>query len=168
MVKKVRILTQSAALAAVYVVMCHLQNFLIPGSASWAIQFRLAEALCVFAFFSPAGVYGISLGCLLFNVTSGVGLPLDLLIGTMATILSTGAMRLTRSLTIKGYPLPGLLMPAIFSAFLVGWELQLYMGGGFWFNAMCVALGEAAVLLVPGSGLYYLIKKTGSHRLGLS
>jgi uncharacterized membrane protein len=167
MKKKVRILTQSAALAAVYVVLCHLQNLLFPNSASFAIQFRLAEALCVFAFFTPAGIYGLSLGCLLFNLTSGSGLPLDLLIGTAATILATAGMWLTKKITLKGYPLPGLLLPALANGFLVGWELWLYIGGGFWYNVICVALGEAAVLLLPGSGLYYLIKRTGPQRLGI-
>lgn len=165
--KNVRRLTQSAILAAVYVVVCHIQNFLFPGSASWAIQFRLAEAMCVFSFFTPAGIYGLSLGCLLFNITSGSGLPLDLLIGVGATVLSTSGMWITRKLTIKGYPLPGLLLPAVMNGFLVGWELWLYIGGGFWYNTICVAIGEAAVLLLPGSGLYYLIKKIGPQRLGI-
>ena len=40
-----------------------------------------------------------------------------------------------------------LLMPALFNALLIGWELALYIGGGFWFNALYVAIGEAAVLL---------------------
>lgn len=167
MKNKVRLMTQSAALAAVYVVLCHLQNLLFPGSASWAIQFRLAEALSVFAFFTPAGICGLSLGCLLFNISSGAGLPLDLLIGTAATVLATSGMWLTRKVTVKGYPLPGLLLPALVNGFMVGWELWLYIGGGFWYNVICVALGEAAVLLLPGSGLYYLIQKTGPGRLGI-
>ena len=167
MSKKVRILTQSAILAALYTVLCHFQNFLFPGSANYAIQFRLAETLCVFAFFSRAGIYGVSLGCLLFNLTSGAPLPLDLVIGTAATILATSGMWLLKKVTVKGLPLPGLLLPALFNGFLVGWELQLYMGGGFWYNVICVAIGEAAVLLFAGSSLYYLIKKVGPHRLGI-
>jgi uncharacterized membrane protein len=165
--KNVRLLTQSAILAALYTVLCHLQNFLFPGSANYAIQFRLAETLCVFAFFSKAGIYGVSLGCLLFNLTSGAALPLDPIIGTVATILATSGMWLLRKATIKGYPLPGLLLPALFNGFLVGWELQLYIGGGFWYNLICVVIGEAAVLLLAGSSLYYMIKKIGPHRLGI-
>lgn len=157
--KKVRNLTYSAVLAAVYVTMTHLQNLLLPNSASMAIQFRLSEALCVLAFFTPAAIPGLSLGCLLFNLTSGAALPLDFLVGTAATALSTWCMWLTRKVAVKGYPLPGLLMPALFNAFLVGWELSVYIGGGFAINALFVALGEAAVLLLPGSGLYYAIRK---------
>ena len=68
-------------------------------------------------------------------------------------------MQLTRNVTVKGYPLLSLLMPAIFNAVLVGWELELYIGGGFWLNAPYVAIGEVAVLLTLGSLLYYTLKK---------
>ena len=156
---KVRNLTRGAVLAAAYVTLTHLQNLLFPNSTTMAIQFRLSEALCVLAFFTPAAIPGLSLGCLLFNLTSGAALPLDFLIGTTATVLATGSMWLTRKVTLKGYPLPGLLMPALFNAFLVGWELCIYIGGGFGINALLVALGEAAVLLLPGSALYYAIRK---------
>jgi uncharacterized membrane protein len=50
-------------------------------------------------------------------------------------------------------------MPALFNAFLVGWELSVYIGGGFWMNAIYVAIGEAIVLLTAGSILYFAMKK---------
>ena len=62
-------------------------------------------------------------------------------------------------MTVKGYPLPGMLMPALTNAFLVGWELTVYIGGGFWINAVYVAIGEAIVLLTGGSLLYCAMKK---------
>ena len=157
--KKVRSLTYGAVLAALYVILTHLQNFLFPNSATMAIQFRLSEALCVLAFFTPAAIPGLSLGCLLFNFTSLGALPLDIVVGTAATALATWCMWLTRNATIKGFPLPGLLMPALFNALLVGWELTIYIGDSFWINALFVAVGEAAVLLIPGAVLYYAIKK---------
>ena len=56
MKQKTRMLTHGAMLAALYTALCYLQNLLVPGSASWAIQFRAAEALCVRALFTPAAV----------------------------------------------------------------------------------------------------------------
>ncbi|MBQ7026177.1 MAG: QueT transporter family protein, partial [Peptococcaceae bacterium] len=50
-------------------------------------------------------------------------------------------------------------LPAITNAFLVGWELTAYIGGGFWLNAFYVAIGEAAVLLTLGTALYYVLNK---------
>ena len=54
-----------------------------------------------------------------------------------------------------------MLMPAIFNGLLVGWELSVYIGGAFWFNAVTVAIGEAAVLLTLGSALYYSLRIRG-------
>ncbi len=155
--QKTRNLTHGALLAALYVALTYLQNFLIPGSASWAIQFRASEALCVLAFFTPAAIPGLTIGCLLFNISFAGALPLDFLIGSAATAVSCTGMWFTRKWTLKGYPLFGLLLPAICNAVLVGWELALYIGGGFWLNALYVAIGEAAVLLSLGSALYYTL-----------
>lgn len=153
-------LTHGALLAALYTALCYLQNFLLPGSASWAIQFRAAEALCVLALFTPAAIPGLTVGCLLFNLSFAGALPLDPILGTGATLLATAGMYATRKLTIKGYPLLAMLMPAIFNAVLVGFELALYFGGGFWLNALYVAIGEVAVLLTLGTAVYYTLKKT--------
>ena len=155
---RIRYITHAALLAALYVALTHLQNLLLPGSATWAIQFRASEALCVLAFFTPAAIPGLTIGCLLFNITFSGALPLDFLVGSLASCLAAAAMWLTRKWTIKGYPLLGLMMPALFNALLVGWELTVYVGGAFSINALYVAIGEAAVLLTLGSALFYGIK----------
>lgn len=165
MKQKSRFLAHGALIAALYVALTYLQNFLLPGSATWAIQFRASEALCVLALFTPAAIPGLSVGCLLFNASFAGALPLDMLVGTGATFLSVGAMYLLRRVTVKGYPLIAMLMPALFNALLVGWELAVYIGGGFFINALYVALGELAVLLTLGSGLYYTIRARGLDRL---
>ena len=161
MPKRARFLAHAAIIAALYAVLTHFQNILLPNSASFAIQLRLSEALCVLAFFTPSAALGLAVGCLVFNLTFAAALPLDFLVGTLATYFAAKGMWLTRNVTVKGYPLPGMLMPALFNALLVGWELSVYIGGGFWLNAVYVAIGEAAVLLVPGTIVYYAMKKRG-------
>ena len=156
--KRSHFLAHSAIIAALYTVLCYLQNLIFPNSASMAVQFRAAEALSVLAFFTPAAIPGLGLGCLLFNLSFSGALPLDFLVGTLASILAASAMWLTRSFKIRNLPVLGLLMPGIFNAFLVGWELMVYVGGGFWLNALCVALGEWVVLLTLGSILYSAIR----------
>ena len=69
--KETRQIVHAALIAALYVVLTHLQNIVFPNSASMAIQFRASEALCVLAFFTPAAIPGLAVGCLLFNITSG-------------------------------------------------------------------------------------------------
>jgi len=161
MTRKIRLLTTGALIAALYVALTHWQNFLIPGSATWAIQFRVSEALCVFALFTPAAIPGLTLGCMLFNLSYAGALPLDFLVGTLATAAATAGMYGLRRVTVKGYPLPAMLLPAVSNGFLVGWELTVYVGGGFWLNALYVAVGEMAVLLILGTALFYAMKARG-------
>lgn len=149
-----RQLAYGAVIAALYAALTHSQNILLPGSATWAVQMRLSEALCVLAFFTPAAVPGLTVGCLVFNLTYAAALPLDVVVGSLATYLATQSMWLLRRI-----PAIGLLMPALFNAFLVGWELTAYIGGGFWLNAAYVAAGEAVVLLTLGALLYAFLKK---------
>ena len=68
-------------------------------------------------------------------------------------------MWLTRNVTFRNIPVLGLAMPAIANAALVGWELSVYIGGGFLINALYVAIGEAGVLLTLGTALYYAMKQ---------
>lgn len=154
-----RFLAHAAIIAALYAVLTHFQNILLPGSATWAIQLRLSEALCILAFFTPAAAMGLSVGCLIFNLTFAAALPLDFLVGTLATYFAGKIMWWTRSWKVRGYPLFGMFMPALFNALLVGWELSVYIGGGFWINGIYVAIGEAVVLLTLGSVLYFAMKK---------
>ena len=159
MKKSVRHLVNGAIIAAMYAALCHLQNILVPGSASFAIQFRVAEALCVLALFTPAAVSGLTVGCAVFNLTFAGALPFDALVGTLATYLACQGMWLLRK-----YPWVTFALPAVFNALLVGWELAVYIGGGFWLNAMYVAIGEVAVLYTLGAALYAAVKKH-AHRL---
>ena len=158
---KTKNITYGAMIAAAYVALTYLQNVLVPNSTSFAIQFRAAEALCVLALFTPSAIAGLSVGCFLFNLSYAGALPLDAVVGTLATALATWTMYVSRKLTIKGYPLLALLMPALWNGIFVGWELAVYIGGGFWLNAFYVAIGELAVLLTLGTALYYTLR--GSH-----
>ena len=159
--KNTRFIVHAALIAALYAALTHGQNMLFPNSASMAIQFRASEALCVLAFFTPAAIPGLTIGCLLFNVTSGAALPLDFLVGSLASLMAATGIWLFRNVTIKKLPMLGLMMPAVFNAVFVGWELSVYIGGGFWLNALYVAIGEAAVLLTLGNVLYFTLKSRG-------
>lgn len=158
--KRTRLITNSAIIAALYVVLTYAQYLIWPESTSMAIQVRTSEGLCVLSFFTPAAVPGLTMGCLLFNLTFAGTLPLDWLVGTLATALATGGMWLTRKVTVKGYPLPGMLLPAFFNAMLVGWELTSYIGeASFWYNAAFVALGELIAVLSVGTVLLQAIRR---------
>lgn len=165
--QKTKLITRAAIIGAMYFALTHLQNLLLPNSASFAIQCRISEALCVLSFFTPAAIPGLTIGCLLFNLSYAGALPLDFLVGSLATFLVSASMYLTRNITIKGFPLLGMTMPALFNAVLVGWELTVYLGdtgftmAAFWINAVYVALGELIVLFTAGAALYHFLNRGG-------
>ena len=158
---KSRFIAHAALIAALYVVLTHMQNIILPNSASMAIQCRLSEALCVLALFTPAAIPGLTIGCLLFNITFAAALPLDWFVGSLATLCATAAMGALKHIRLKDYPLLSMLMPALFNALFVGWELSVYIGGAFAVNALYVALGEAIVLLSIGTVLLRSLEKRG-------
>ena len=158
--QRLRHMAHAAIIAAMYAVLTHVQNMIFPNSVNMAIQFRASEALAILAFFTPAAIPGLSLGCLVFNMISGAT-PVDFVIGTLASFLAATFMWNTRHITIKGYPLLGMLMPALTNGILVGWQLTVYFNVdvSFWVNAMCVAIGELAVLFVLGTLLFYAMRR---------
>ncbi len=160
--KQVKSLARGAIFAALYAALTYLQNLLLPGTTSSVIQFRLSEALCVFALFTSDAVWGLPLGCFLFNLSSAGALPLDWLVGTVASFLAAIAMHRLRGVRLRGFPLPALLMPAVCNGLLVGVELTVYLGEfPFWLNALYVAIGELGVLLVPGTALFFAFSARG-------
>ena len=167
MIQKTKFITRAAIIGAMYFALTHLQNLLLPNSASFAIQCRASEALCVLAFFTPAAIPGLTVGCLLFNISYAGALPLDFLVGSLASLTAAIAMWLTRNVKIKGYPLLGMTMPALSNAILVGWELTVYLGdtgftlAAFWINAVYVALGELIVLFTIGTIVYHALNRNG-------
>lgn len=157
--KNYRNLTYGALIAALYVALTYLQNALIPGSATWAIQFRASEALCVLALYTPSAIWGLGIGCLLFNLSYAGALPLDAVVGTLASLLAGWGMYLLRNVRVKKVPLPALLIPGITNGLLVGWELWLFIGGDLWLNMLYVAIGEWLVLLTLGAALAWAMER---------
>lgn len=83
--KKVQFIVQSAAIAAIYVVL----TVLFAPIGFGEVQIRFAEALTVLPFFTPAAVPGLFVGCVIGNLLGGA-IPLDVIFGSLATLL--GAM----------------------------------------------------------------------------
>lgn len=183
--KSVQFITQAAVIAAMYAALTILQNVLIPGSASAAIQFRVAEALAVLAMYTPAAIPGLAVGCLVANlssVTAGLGV-LDLIFGPVASLLAALAMYGLRRVRLFNLPILGLCMPALFNGLIVGFEIELVVAvsnitdkvtnefhfglAGFLTAGGFVAIGELAVLFVLGLPLSILLDRKG-RSLGIT
>ena len=166
--KSTRYIVQAAVIAALYAVLTVGQNLLIPGSASMAVQFRVSEVMTVLAFFTPAAIPGLTVGCVIANissVTAGLGFH-DMIFGSIATLLAALSMYALRNVCIKDIPFVGLLMPAVFNGIIIGFEIDFFFIGSMSFNLVdfliqggFVALGELVVLMVLGIPATLIIKK---------
>ena len=168
--KKTLSLVQGALIAAMYAALFYAQNLIFPGTATMAVQFRVAELLCILALWTPSAIWGLALGTMIANISSiGVGLPLDMIFGTVATILAAACIWKFRNVRVKGLPLLSLSMPAIFNGIIVGLEIEIFFfEGKFVFadflkrlavTGGCVALGEIVVVLIAGSAVAVLFEK---------
>lgn len=91
---KIRFLTYSAVIAALYIVLTYLAQ-LVGLSGQNAIQCRFSEALCILPYFTPAAIPGVTLGCFLANLLTGAAWP-DLVFGTLATLIGAVGTRILR------------------------------------------------------------------------
>ena len=82
--KKTRVLTQGALIAALYVVLTYISNLF--GLASGVIQVRISEALTILPAFSFSAVPGLTVGCAVANLLTGAA-PWDVVMGSFATLL---------------------------------------------------------------------------------
>lgn len=159
-------LVEAALIGAFYVVLCYLQEMILPSSASGIVQVRLSEVLCVLAVFSPSAIYGLTVGCFISNLLWAGIMPMDILLGTFATFLAALCGYLFRNFKLFKVPLLSLMMPVILNGLIVGLELELfYIKGGFEFagfftQAGIVALGEFIACVILGIPFYFILMKT--------
>lgn len=165
--KGTRYLTEAAVIAAMYAGLTLMQNLILPGSASASVQVRISEALCALCVITPAAVPGVTVGCIIANLTSLSTMPLDLVFGPVATLLAGILMYKFRNIRIKSVPLLSLLMPVIFNAVIVGLELTFFIpsDSGVTFKAFIIqALFVAAGELVSAVGLGVLLERAIEKR----
>lgn len=149
-------LAVGGVIAALYVALTFAQEAIFPNSTSMAVQFRMSEALTMLCVFTPSAIPGLTIGCLFANIISVGALPVDMIMGTLATFLATLSMYKLRNVRIKGMPILSALMPAIFNGVIIGLEIELFFIEGpfnfvsFLTQAGLVALGEVVVLFTVG------------------
>ena len=156
-------LTLAAVLAAVYAAL----TVLLPVPQFGPVQCRLAEALTVLPFFFPAATPGLVVGCFIANLFSPY--PLDILCGTLATLL---ACLLTRRMPNRWLaPLP----PVLCNALIVGAEIAWFETGftaafpaAYAFNALTVGAGELAACYILGSVLINALPQAAPLRALIS
>ena len=173
-------LARVGVIAAAYAA-CTLIALLFLGSLAWGpIQFRVSEALCVLALFTPAAIPGLTLGCVIANVMniviSGTGMlgMLDVVFGSLATF--AGALFTWK---MRRHPLVAIAGPVLANALIVPAYLPLLLQGvGFYtipfttisldnswlfmylFGLVTTGVGEAVIMYVLGYPLARSLAKT--------
>ena len=155
-------LVRCAVIAAVYVVLCLV---LAPFSYG-AVQVRIAEALCLLPVFGAEYIIGVTLGCFLANLFGST--IIDVIFGTIATLLACLVTYRLRNVRIKGLAIPASLPPVFFNAVIVGIEITLFftdytaMSAPVWLlcisNGISVGIGELISCTILGVALVKLIE----------
>ena len=157
-------------IAALYAA-CTLVTMLVLGNLAWGpVRFRVSEALCALALFTPAAVPGLTLGCAIANVAnialSGTGMLglLDVVFGSAATF--AGALFTWK---MRRHPLVALAGPVLANALIVPAYLPILLQAtgfytipftsisldGAWplmylFGLVSTGVGEAVIMYVLG------------------
>lgn len=149
-------LTRGALIGAMYVALSHLCGTI--GLASGPIQFRISEALTVLPLIFPEAIVGLTVGCLISNLTLG-GVIWDIIFGTVATLIGALGTYLLRR-TPKKLKWLGTLPPIISNSVIVPLVLIYAYGvsDGYLFLMLTVFIGEAACAGVLGALLYYSLR----------
>ena len=150
--KNIQFLTQAAMIAAIYVVLTFVANAF--GLANYAVQVRFSEALTILPIFTPAGIPGLFIGCLISNILTGCAIP-DIIFGSLATLI--GAFG-TRALTSNRFL--AVLPPIAANAIIVPLILKYAYGlEPLWFSFLTVTAGEIISCGVLGLLLAFALNK---------
>lgn len=142
---KIKPLVYAAMTAAIYYVLCVAIAPLSYGQ----VQCRISEVVLLFCMHNTFAVYGYTLGCVLANLTSPLGI-IDAVVGLFASLMVSLFARKC------GKIVPTVLFTTVSCGIVVGAELSIVYGSPFLMNAVSVGAGEFISLLV-GALLYKLV-----------
>jgi uncharacterized membrane protein len=160
--KKIRFTVHAAAIAALYVALTLLSALF--GLSSGAIQLRVSEALTVLPAFTPAAIPGLFFGCVIANLLTSAT-PIDILVGSLATLVGAFGTYLLRKAPPFTYALPAVIantvaIPPVLAYFV----LETPESMPFFF--LTVGAGELLSAGVLGAILAYSLGKRAPHLFG--
>ncbi len=144
MKKGVGFMTQAAMIAAIYVVLV----FVFAPISFGPVQIRVAEALTILPFFTPAAVPGVFLGCLIGNLLSPGMIVLDIVFGSLATLV---AGIISYKLRGNKYLVP--IPPILVNMIVVPYVLKYGYGVPLPLFLSAIAVGVGQIVSCYGLGL---------------
>ena len=163
----IRKLVRCAVVAAIYVVLCMALQPLSYG----AVQVRVAEALCLLPVFGAEYIVGVVLGCFLANLLGST--LVDVIFGTLATLLACLVTHKLRNVRFKGLALAASLPPVLFNAVIIGIEIAVLFpdpssSAPLWMacitNGISVGIGELISCTVLGVLLVKIVESNPALR----
>lgn len=145
--KKVLFLVQSAAIAAIYVVL----TLIFAPFGFGEVQVRVSEALTVLPYFTPAAVPGLFVGCLIGNLLAGA-IPVDVIFGSIATLIGAVCSYFLRK---NKYLVP--VPPVVANILIVPFVLHYGYGVPLPIPFMMLTVGIGEVLSCGVMGLVLLL-----------
>lgn len=131
------------------------------------VQLRIAEAFTMLPLIWHPGVAAVTLGCFLSNLLGavmGTAGPIDILIGTLATLIAAQCTWRWRNNLFHGIPVFSILAPVVINGIMVGAELAWILNPGkvlqtFPLYCLSVAAGELGAVLLG----YLLVRRLGNR-----
>ncbi|NLJ40515.1 MAG: QueT transporter family protein [Clostridiales bacterium] len=145
--KNTRFITTAAIIGAVYAVI----TILLAPISYGQIQVRIAEALTILPWFTPAAIPGLFVGCIVANIFGGN--LMDIIFGSLAS-LAAGILSQKMS---KSWLVP--LPPVIINGFVIGWVLHVTQGLPYWLTVGTVTLGQAVACYGLGYPLLLILNR---------
>lgn len=149
--KKTLFITEAAVIAAIYTVLVVAFQPISFGP----IQFRIAEALTILPFFTPAAIPGVAIGCFLSAILSGADV-LDMVFGSLATLIAAFlSFKLRRHKFLV--PIP----PIVANALIIPWVLRYAydIPDAIPYMMLTVGVGEVCAAGVLGMVLLFALDK---------
>lgn len=150
--KSILFMTQAAMIAAIYVVL----TILFAPFGFGEIQVRIAEALTILPFFTPAAIPGLFIGCLIGNMIGGAILP-DIIFGSLATLIGAFFTYLLRRKNRCLAPLPPIIANVLVIPFVLRYAYGVPLPIPF--MMLTVGIGEIISCGVLGMLLLSALRK---------
>jgi len=149
-------LTQSAAIAAMYVVLT-----LFAGAfnlAGGAVQLRISEALTILPYFTISAIPGLFIGCLVSNLLLG-SVIWDVIFGSFATLIGAVITYCLRKKSKYLAPLGPIVSNTIIVPFVLTYAYSVEEA--MWFLFLTVGIGEVLSCGILGM---ILLKSLEKHK----
>ena len=156
---KALFITQSAVIAAIYVVLTWFASML--GLSSNVIQVRFSEALTILPYFSPYAIPGLFVGCIIANMMTPGVVIWDIIFGSMATLIGAVGTYLLRNKPKWLAPLPPILANTLIIPFVLVYAYGV--PDGLPFLMLTVGIGEVISCGLLGLMLMKCLEKHKNH-----